>query len=680
MTGLREHAPVPDSKDIVRRACESCGHASIARDENGRELGGGAHCAGTPLCWLCWRASPEGIKSMARLDALKRQTRARRSPGNASDTARTAMQKTRMTVDLNQIIDNPWQPRVAITSEDLEELAADIRELGLLQVPLARPSPTRPGMYELAFGHRRVAAIRLLRERVEWPDSMDLDVDGISDERMALIALSENVRRRDLSQIEIVRAHKRAIESTELTIQELSDKIGIARPTLSNNLRVLELPDFVLEHVESGDLSLSVAREFLVLQHDGHAHIEEMKRVVHNVSRVFGSRGSPDWTRRHVREQIYLRVSYNEQDWRPLGPKQPHHTVGGAHKEANFDVEAFKAEYPDSLHTIPAVSEVKSVNYEMQLICDSSRLWTCEVKEWSRRQSRATREANKEAAASGQTQASKKDNDAASQLGEILGQDPVWKLIASGRETGKKGPHRPVNDQERELLGTRAVLKEIVDYGSGKTGFHKLLSKAKRNEYPGRWQDNEGGVLPPFFPDLDECHRCVAGAAYAKRRYNSGAILACFNKRCYSKKFEAGAAVFREKLEARKKDLFREDREAAQRFASQLMVTHQEALMALATTLVAQTERLELQHPFGRPPGDYVEGWSYEAGATTRVREILGMELRTGRNGVHYLDDQGLEALERVDRGELRELVANLMVHHLRQAGKLEAVSQGTES
>ena len=59
-----------------------------------------------------------------------------------------------------------------------------------------------------------------------------------------------------------------------------------------------------------------------------------------------------------------------------------------------------------------------------------------------------TREANKEAQASGQTPASKKENDDASQLGELLAQDPVWKLIASGRETGKKGPHRPVTDQD----------------------------------------------------------------------------------------------------------------------------------------------------------------------------------------------------------------------------------------
>ena len=586
--------------------------------------------------------------------------------------------KTREQVALDVIDDNPWQPRQAIDPDSLEELADSIRQIGLLQTPLARPAAD--GRFELAFGHRRIAAVRLLQQQEEWGDYVDLDIEDLTDERMAVIALSENVQRKQLTGIEVVRAHRRAIDETQLTIQALADQIGIARPTLSNNLRVLELPDFILEHVESGDLSMSVAREFLVLQHDGHAHPEDMQGVVRSISRVFGSRGAPDWSRRHVREQIYLKVAYNNQDWRPLGPKPPTHAVGEANQEATFDVDAFKADYSDSLHTIPAVSEVKTVNYDAQLICDGSRLWTCEVKEWSRRQSRATREANREAAASGQVHATKKENDAASQLGEILAQDPVWKLIASGRETGKKAPHRPVTDQERELLGTRAVLKEVIPYGSDKTPFWKLLSKTEINDYPNSWLDDQGGRLPPFFPDLDECHRCVAGAAYAKRRNNSGAFLACFNKRCYTKKFEAGAAAFREKLESRKKNLFREDREAAQRFASQLALTHQEALKAMATTLVAQTECLELQHPFGRPPGDYVEGWSYEAGATTRVREILGVELRTSSTGVHDLDDNCLEAVQRVNRGELPELVANLMVHHLRLAGKLDAVSQGTAS
>ena len=73
------------------------------------------------------------------------------------------------------------------------------------------------------------------------------------DERMAVIALTENVRRKDLSPMETLRGYRKALDETELTATVLAKQLDIADSTLSNNLRVLELPDFVLEHVESGD-------------------------------------------------------------------------------------------------------------------------------------------------------------------------------------------------------------------------------------------------------------------------------------------------------------------------------------------------------------------------------------------------------------------------------------------
>ena len=239
-------------------------------------------------------------------------------------------------------------------------MADNIHQLGqLLQVPLVRP--VQDGRYELAFGHRRVAACRLLFEQEKWGHFIDVGIEDLTDERMAPIALSENVQRKQLTSVEVVRAHKRAIEETNLTVQALADQLDMSRPNLANNLRVLALPDMVLEHVESGALSLSVAREFLVLQHAGHVHLEDMQQVVHTISGVYGRSGAPDWSRRHVRQRIYERVAYNEKEWRPRGPK-PQHTVGEANKEASFDTEAFKATFPESLHTGPAVSEYKVVN------------------------------------------------------------------------------------------------------------------------------------------------------------------------------------------------------------------------------------------------------------------------------------------------------------------------------
>ena len=187
--------------------------------------------------------------------------------------------------------------------------------------------------------------------------------------------------------------------------------------------------------------------------------------------------------------------------------------------------------------------------------------------------------------------------------------------------------------------------------------------------------------MPPFFPDLAGCRGCTVGAAYVRGRVRVRGYsntkdkpeLACFNKRCYSGKLEAGAAAYREKLEAHKKDLFMEDRETSQRFVRSLGSVDGEGLRALATTLVAQTDKLGLQHPFG----ELVAEWSYESRATTRIREILGLDLRTGTRGVYYLEGDGLAALENVADVDLRELVANLMLH-LRIAGKMDTVSRGT--
>ena len=137
--------------------------------------------------------------------------------------------KDRVAIPLRLIDDNPWQPRAEMDREGLEELANSIGQVGLLQSPLVRLSPSDAERYELAFGHRRVAACRLLFEQGGLlPDApadlgephIEADVVAdLSDEDMAIIALTENQRRKDLSQIEVARAHKRAIEETDLTVQ-----------------------------------------------------------------------------------------------------------------------------------------------------------------------------------------------------------------------------------------------------------------------------------------------------------------------------------------------------------------------------------------------------------------------------------------------------------------------------
>ena len=134
--------------------------------------------------------------------------------------------------------------------------------------------------------------------------------------------------------------------------------------------------------------------------------------------------------------------------------------------------------------------------------------------------------------------------------------------------------------------------------------------------------------------------------------------------------------MYREKVETHKKSLYREDRELEKQFVSELEPLSKEALRALATSILHEMPRCEMQHPFGV----WHENWSYEAGATAKARELLGIELRTIWRGPRSLEGKALEALDHIDPGDIRELVANLMVHHLRIAGRMNTVSRGTMS
>ena len=576
--------------------------------------------------------------------------------------------RTTEQVDLELIDDNPWQPRQVIDPDALDELAESIHQLGLMQSPRGRRSPDVSDRIQTAFGHRRVAACRLLYQQGRGERYIDMDVADLTDEQMAVMALTENESRKQLSQIEVVRAHKRAIDETSLSIQALADKLGMNRPTLSNNLRVLELPDFILQHVESGDLRITVAREFLVLQNADHAHTEDMQGIVDGIVNppYYARKGLPDWRRSNVRRAISERVAYNETDYRPLGPQTGYGTAGGA-REATFDVDTFATERPDALHTIPC-SDGADEKHE------GSRLWTCAVKDWTREQTRATRESNKEAVESGRAPpaSSKKAVSRDKQFEQLLASDPVWKQITVSRET--PGPNRPTTDEEREQLGTRS---EFQDLGYD-NGFWKILQKADPRS-PQEWERRSGhGRVPPWFPDLEECQKCTIGATYAMSRGGyplRDPTLVCVNRDHYLEKASAGEAAYREKKAAQKRGFDRQDSKAVERFIRELAPLSDDACRALAVSLLTARPALEWQHPLGI----FHEDWSYEGAPAARVRELTGGEsVGNGSQGNQRKTVIDLDSLQSVAPNELRELVAALMTHHLRLAGELETVPQQT--
>ena len=496
--------------------------------------------------------------------------------------------KTRERVCLDLIDPNPWQPRLQeIDSKSVRALADSIRQVGLLQVPLGRR--TEESRVQLAFGHRRLAACWVLYADGVRDKHIDMDIADLSDQDMAVMAITENDNREQLSQLELIRGYRRAIDETGLSVQGLADELGMSRPRLANNLRVLTLPDFILEHVESGDLKLTIAREFLVLQSADHAHTDDMQEIVRRIINPTPWEthpAPPDWTRRNVRLRISEQVAYNEKDYRPMEPK-PERATAGAAREPNFDVQAFEDSHEKTqFHRIPIDGATDT----------AGRLWTCAVKDWTREQTRATREANKAIATAGaEAPTSGKNLNHDPVVEEVLAHDPVWKEIAAARE--EPGPDRPQTAEERDQLGTRGQFRE-VDAWSG--DFMKILQRVDANEVH-IWEKDHAGKVPPWFPDLDECRNCTIGAAYAKTRFGGHGLdrptLVCFNREHYEEKLAVGEAEYREKKAAHRLGLDRQDAKAIERFSRELESLSDDACQALAVSLVTAQPELEWQHP-----------------------------------------------------------------------------------
>lgn len=155
-----------------------------------------------------------------------------------------------------EIARNPYQPRTRFASAELAQLKASIREHGILQPLVVRRSPA--GL-ELVAGERRLrAAIDL--ELASVPVVVR---DATTDEEMQTLALVENLQRVDLNPIEKARAMRAMMQNFGLTQEEAAARVGKARATIANLVRLLELPEIIQEMVEEGRLGGAQARAIL---------------------------------------------------------------------------------------------------------------------------------------------------------------------------------------------------------------------------------------------------------------------------------------------------------------------------------------------------------------------------------------------------------------------------------
>ena len=159
------------------------------------------------------------------------------------------------TVDCASIAPNPHQPREDLDEGGITELTESIREHGVLQPILVRRVT---GGFELVAGERRWrASLRLGLPRIP------AIVKDVSDDRMLEVALVENIQREDLNPIEKARAYRRFVEELDLTHEEAARRLGKERSTVTNQLRLLELPEDIQEMVSRGTLTNGHARALL---------------------------------------------------------------------------------------------------------------------------------------------------------------------------------------------------------------------------------------------------------------------------------------------------------------------------------------------------------------------------------------------------------------------------------
>ena len=181
------------------------------------------------------------------------------------------------TLRISEIEPKADQPRKYFDTESLEVLAESISQHGLLQPIIVRKS--EGGFYQIIAGERRWRASKLAN-LTEIP-AIVMEADAL---KAAEIAIIENVQRENLNPYEEAQAYASLMSEFKLTQEEVSAKVGKSRPAIANSMRLLELPDEVLELLKAGDISAGHARALLGLKDKGIIEDTANKILVRSLS------------------------------------------------------------------------------------------------------------------------------------------------------------------------------------------------------------------------------------------------------------------------------------------------------------------------------------------------------------------------------------------------------------
>ncbi|MCQ2606399.1 MAG: ParB/RepB/Spo0J family partition protein [Bacteroidales bacterium] len=183
--------------------------------------------------------------------------------GKQTVTEKVASRPGVFELEISKIVANPDQPRKTFDEAALQDLAASIKELGIIQPIAIRESKTTVGSYEIISGERRFRASQMV-----GLTKIPAYLRKADDETTLVMALVENLQREDLDPIEIATTYQRLIEEGKLTQEEMGKKVGKNHATIANSLRLLKLPPEIQTGLINGVISEGHAKAILSLDNE----------------------------------------------------------------------------------------------------------------------------------------------------------------------------------------------------------------------------------------------------------------------------------------------------------------------------------------------------------------------------------------------------------------------------
>lgn len=217
-------------------------------------------------------------------------------------------------IDIHAIEINPFQPRKNFDEEALQELAASIRQLGIIQPITVRKIDGEK--FQLITGERRFRASKLA-----GLDTIPAYVRVADDQAMLELALVENIQREDLDAIEVAISYQRLIDECNLTQENMSDRVGKKRSTIANYLRLLKLPAEIQAGIRQKKITMGHARALINIddvekQLSIYHHVIEEELSVRNIEDLVRNLAQPkeavDIDKRSTRDLPVEYVNYRD--------------------------------------------------------------------------------------------------------------------------------------------------------------------------------------------------------------------------------------------------------------------------------------------------------------------------------------------------------------------------------